>query len=162
MSEELTVEESVRLEMDKFLADDRTLRFETTDRVGDLQPPPAASAPTPPIKLQPSQAPASRTFFKAIAHALSGATLGVLAGPAPVRYTTDETGKQIPDSNQPQDTAKDRVRRIAEAALTGLAAGAEAPRRLGANALAGLGAGFTTTETATAGFARKETRSGKF
>lgn len=32
MSEELTVEESVRLEMDKFLADDRTLRFETTDR----------------------------------------------------------------------------------------------------------------------------------
>ena len=31
MSEELTVEESVRLEMDKFLADDRTMRFETTE-----------------------------------------------------------------------------------------------------------------------------------
>ncbi len=66
-----------------------------------------------------------------------------MAGRAPVKYTTDESGKIIADPNQPVDTKKAQFMRIGATALAGLGAGARAGGQKSslANALSGLGAG---------------------
>jgi hypothetical protein len=66
-----------------------------------------------------------------------------MAGRAPVKYTTDESGKVIADPNQPVDTKKAQLMRIAATGLAGLGAGARAGGQKSglANALSGLGAG---------------------
>lgn len=102
--------------------------------------PPSTPAPPPPPPAPAPPAPSGH-FFKAMAHALGGAILGTLAGAPPVKYTTDENGTQTPDPTQKPDHTRDRLKRIAEAALTGMAAGSQV-HRPGANALAGMGAGF--------------------
>ena len=108
-----------------------------------LQPPAEQPGPQPPIQLQPSK-PAPGHFFKAISHSFAGALIGALAGEDPVTYSTDESGKTV--ATKVPQTNRSRLQRIAQAAMTGLAAGAQAPRRPGANALAGLGAGFTAEQ----------------
>jgi hypothetical protein len=87
-------------------------------------------------------------MFQSIVHGLIGGSLSVathalktVAGPQPPSsYTTDADGKMTPVYNSP-DRSRDRIGRIAAAALQGLAAGAQV-HRPGANALAGVGAGF--------------------
>jgi hypothetical protein len=147
------------------------MAFDTPDNSGGNAPPapdpraavPASAGPTSdaPIDntLQPPAAPAqpqlqlspsapSRSMTQAIQHGLIGGTLAVathalktLAGPQrPDSYSTDESGKMTPVYNSP-DRSRDRIGRIAAAALQGLAAGSQV-HRPGANALAGLGAGF--------------------
>ena len=111
---------------------------------GDTLQPPAQPASQPQLQLQPASQPApSRVFFKAVAHALGGGVLGVLAGPDPVDYKTNENGEQVAVPRK--QTNIDRLRRVATAALEGMAAGAQV-HRPGANALAGLGAGFTAEQ----------------
>lgn len=127
--------------------------------VGNLQPPAAAPA-QPPLQLSPA-AP-SRSLMSSIYHGLIGGTLAVathglkaVAGPqTPDSYTTDETGKQTPVYRNP-DNSRDRLGRIAHAALEGLAAGAASgaerdrqgrPVHAGAQGLAGLGAGFAAEQ----------------
>jgi len=78
-------------------------------------------------------------FFRSVAHSLAGAMLGAAAGPDPVQYSRDANGALV--STRPASSNGDKLRRIAQSALTGLAAGANAPRRSGAEALSGLAAG---------------------
>lgn len=78
-------------------------------------------------------------FFRSVAHSLAGAMLGATAGPDPVQYSRDANGELV--TTRPASSNGDKLRRIAQAALTGLAAGAAAPRRPGAEALSGLAAG---------------------
>ena len=109
-----------------------------------LQPPSAQPSAQPPLQLQPSEAPKpAGSFFKNISHSFFAAVTGALAGGDPVAYSTDAEGKQI--ATKIPQTSGDRMRRIAEAALTGLAAGAQV-HRPGANALAGMGAGFAAEQ----------------
>jgi hypothetical protein len=109
-----------------------------------LQPPAATAPAQPQLQLQPSEAPKpAGSFFKNISHSFFAAVTGALAGGDPVAYSTDESGKQI--ATKIPQTSGDRMRRIAEAALTGLAAGAQV-HRPGANALAGMGAGFAAEQ----------------
>ncbi len=112
-------------------------------------PLPLTQPPTSPARLSPlpapaqvSQKPAPGEFFHGLAHSFTGAVLGGLAGnEKTVRYTTDETGKQMPVI-EPK-TRGDQIRDIARAALLGLSAGANAPKQKSgfASALAGMGAG---------------------
>jgi len=85
----------------------------------------------------------------ALAHSLIAGTMGVAthalqiaAGPkAPDSYSTDDSGKVTP--NYSPDRSRDRIARIAQAALQGLAAGSQVrPQQSGAaSALAGIEAG---------------------
>lgn len=115
----------------------------------NLQPPPAP-APTAPSRppMQPSVPPVQTEenktpgqFFKHLSHSFAGAILGSLAGPAPVDYTVDASGKTVA-TPRPDSTAS-RLRRLAESALIGLAAGSRVPpeRNRAAAWGAGLGAG---------------------
>jgi hypothetical protein len=112
------------------------------------QPPPPAPAPTPvvqpakPAPVQPDSKPGN--FFHRISHSFAGALIGALAGQDPVTYKTDESGNmtavKVPQTN------RSRLQRVAQAAMEGLAAGAAAPRRQGAEVLSGLGAGFAAQQ----------------
>lgn len=113
----------------------------TNATAGDSLQPPVAPARAVPQPVQEDSTPGH--FFKHISHSFAGALIGALAGSPGVDYTTDENGKQI--ATPRPDTAKSRLQRIAQAAMTGLAAGAQV-HRLGANALAGFGAGFAAEQ----------------
>jgi hypothetical protein len=110
----------------------------------------APSQPQPPAPAGASPAVPSRRFekpgefFHAAAHAIGGALLGTMAGPDPAQYTRNDSGALV--TTRPATSTSDKLRRIAQAALTGLSAGANAPRRPGADALSGLGAGFTAEQ----------------
>jgi hypothetical protein len=101
------------------------------------QAPAQPSVTTPPVPPSPNQ-----RLHSFVSSVLSGISSS-MAGRAPVKYTTDDSGKIIADPNQPQDTRGDQARRILGNALTGLGAGAQAGGQKSglANALAGLGAG---------------------
>src|SRR6266404_6307714 len=111
---------------------------------------PAAQPTAQPLQFEPSAAAPSRSMTAAIHHGLIGGTLAVashalqtLAGPQrPDSYSTDGSGKMTPVYSHP-DRSRDRVARIAQAALQGLAAGAQVPQQKSgmASALAGVGAG---------------------
>ncbi len=94
---------------------------------------------------QPAQKPAPGSFFKAISHSFAGALIGALASPQPTQYITDDSGRTIRDPNQPPDTNKSRLQRIAQAAMQGLAAGSQVPQQKSraASWAAGIGAGAT-------------------
>src|SRR5207247_1068226 len=96
-----------------------------------VSPSPATGAPATPAA-QPN-APAktlpahenrpTHSFAESIRHALIGGTLGamaktakVMAGPQPTQYTTDESGRTIPDPKQRPDNVASRLERIAQAA----------------------------------------------
>jgi len=94
---------------------------------------PAGSAGTPPVVA---------TSRNPQLHRLISGILGGIAGPPPVQYTTDESGKVIPAPNQRPDTNMSRVGRIAQHALIGLSA-PTSPQKSGlANVLEGVGAGY--------------------
>jgi hypothetical protein len=136
--------------------------IETSDAPIDntLQAPAAPAPAQPPVQLQPAQpaqppatpspAAPTRSMFQSIVHGLIGGALSVgthglqaVAGPQrPDSYTTDESGKQTPVYNNP-DRSRDRIARIAQAALQGLAAGSQVPQQKSgmASAFAGIGAG---------------------
>jgi hypothetical protein len=107
---------------------------------------PAPQTVTPPTKIVPvKQRPGE--FFHSMFHALTGGALGVMAGPPPpTGYQTDTSGTMTP-TPAPPDTTGSRLRRIAQAALIGLAAGSKidpndpAMKSGAGRALAGLGAG---------------------
>lgn len=141
--------------------------IETTDAPVDntLQPPAEQAPAQQPMQLQPAQqqppaaqAPAPPqeppgTHFKNLSHALQGAVLGALAGGKKVLgrlagpseivdgYETDESGKQTPKYRQLH--TGDKLQRIAQAALQGLAAGSSVPQQKSGAAswAAGIGAG---------------------
>ena len=101
------------------------------------QAPAQPSVTTPPVPPSPNQ-----RLHSFVSSVLSGISSS-MAGRAPVKYTTDESGKVIADPNQPVDTKKAQLMRIAATGLAGLGAGARAGGQKSglANALAGLGAG---------------------
>ena len=106
---------------------------------GQLQPP----APTAPVSVaSPQPAPQPGGSFRHLAPALIGAVLGHLAGDAPKQYSTDANGRTVALPAQLMTTG-DKIKRIAEHALVGLAAGAQVPPQKSglASAFAGLGAG---------------------
>src|SRR5712672_372734 len=89
---------------------------------------PDASAQALPV----SPAAPSRSFFGSLVHSLLGSALAEtakggravvkgLAGPAPVDYSTDASGKTV--ATPRSDNTKTRLARMAEAALMGLSAG---------------------------------------
>src|SRR5205809_268883 len=108
---------------------------------------PEAPAQAPP--LTPGPAAPSRSFMGALAHALIGSTMAVAAkgikaaaGPPPVdSYTTDASGKTTP--NYGRDHMADRLSRLAQHALEGLAAGSQVgpQKSAGAAWASGIGAG---------------------
>src|SRR5438034_3986288 len=121
---------------------------------------PAPAAPSGPMNTMPtaSNAPAAvlpahenrptHSFAESIRHALIGGAIGAMAksvkavaGPPPVDYSTDSTGKTV---GTPRiDTTVSRLERIAQAALIGLSSGAQVgpQRSSGAAWAAGIGAG---------------------
>lgn len=105
--------------------------------------PQAAAQQRPPMQpaVQTEEVKTPGHFFKHLSHSFAGAILGSLAGPAPVDYSVDATGKTV--ATPRPDTTSSRLKRIAEAALIGLAAGSRVPpeRNRGAAWAAGLGAG---------------------
>jgi hypothetical protein len=110
---------------------------------GQLQPP---AAPAP-VSVQPpaaasSQPPVTTTSPNTHLHGFIGRILGALAGDAPTQYATDANGKTTAVPAAPMTTG-DKVKRIAEHALVGLAAsGNAAPSASGlGKALSGFGAG---------------------
>ena len=125
-------------------------------------PTPASAAPTPAPTPAPAAAPtaaaqapaAPGTMFHNLSHSFMGAVLGALAGRKETSYKVDNN----PDSpNYGQTMAinsdmshGDQLKKIASAALTGLAAGASVPRDKNssglARGLAGLGAGGVAEE----------------
>lgn len=117
----------------------------TTDMpTGELQAP-ATPAPAQQLQLQPSQPvqpdQTSGSFFKKISHSFAGAIMGALAGPSQVvdGYDVDENGKQTPRMRDLRP--RDRLQRIAQAALEGLAAGSQVPPQKSAGAAWGAGVG---------------------
>ena len=98
-----------------------------------LQPPAAPAPAQPQLQLhpsqpvQPDQTPGS--FFKQISHSFAGAIMGALAGPSQFvdGYEADETGKMTPRMRDLRP--RDRLQRIAQAALEGLAAGSQVLRK---------------------------------
>jgi hypothetical protein len=103
---------------------------------------PAAQPAKPaPVPVQEDQTPGH--FFKRISHSFAGALIAGLAGRDPVTYKTDESGDmtavKIPQTN------RSRLQRVAQAAMEGLAAGSQV-NRPGAQALAGVGAGFSAQQ----------------
>lgn len=106
---------------------------------GQLQAPPAAS-PVSVTSPQPALPPGSS--FRHLAPALIGAVLGHIAGTPGPSYSVDETGKTIATPPPPMSTG-DKIKRIAEHALVGLAASGNVPEQKSglASALSGFGAG---------------------
>src|SRR5439155_3138604 len=106
-----------------------------------------ASAPMQPAAAtqEPSQEPGH--FFKHLSHAFAGAIVGGLAGPHQTvdRYETDESGK--PRAIMRPLTGRERLQRMAQAAMEGLASGSRVPpqRSAAASWAAGLGAGAEQT-----------------
>jgi hypothetical protein len=117
------------------------------------QNPAQPSVTTPPVPPSPNQ-----RLHSFVSSVLSGISSS-MAGRAPVKYTTDESGKVIADPNQPVDTKKAQLMRIAATGLAGLGAGAQAGGQKSglANALAGLGAG-AAAQTASSQAADKQAR----
>ncbi len=115
----------------------------TAPPVGNQTAQPAQ--PTQPPAEQPAQKPAPGSFFKALSHSFAGALIGALASPQPTQYITDDSGRTVRDPNQPPDTNKSRLQRIAQAAMSGLAAGSQVPQQKSraASWAAGIGAGAT-------------------
>jgi hypothetical protein len=109
----------------------------TQPQAAALQAPAQPSVTTPPVPPSPNQ-----RLHSFVSSVLSGISSS-MAGRAPVKYTTDESGKVIADPNQPVDTKKAQFMRIGATALAGLGAGARAGGQKSglANALSGLGAG---------------------
>jgi len=101
----------------------------------------AAAAPvTAPV---PQAAPpVAATSPNGHLHNFIGRVLTALAGPAPTNYQTDTTTGRLVASS-PQESPSQKIRRITNNALAGLAAGSEVPQQKSglATALAGLGAG---------------------
>jgi hypothetical protein len=122
------------------------------------QPAPAApSVTTPPVAPSPNQ-----RLHSFVSSVLGGITSS-LAGRAPVTYTTDASGKVIAAPQQPEDSRKAQLMRIAQHGLAGLAAGSQVPQQKSglAAALAGMGAGAsaqTAQATAADAAAKKEAR----
>jgi len=100
----------------------------------------AGAAPAPPVAPRSPAKPGE--FFKSMSHSFLGAMFNAISGGEDkvVGYDTDAAGKMTPRVEKM--TAGDRVSRIIRASMAGLAAGANAPDRPGAEALSGLGAGF--------------------
>lgn len=121
---------------------------QASDLSAQLQPPAQAPQGNAVLQLAPSQpatpSPAAVTKNPRLMH-LVGSVLSGLAGPPPSQYTTDETGKMTRVAPAPE-TAGTKARRIAQAALTGLAAGSQVGPQKSALAagLAGAGAGAET------------------
>src|SRR2546430_11216068 len=101
-----------------------------------VSPSPTTSAPATqpaaqPPPLTPGPAAPSRSFMGALAHALIGSTMATaargvkaLAGPPPVdSYSTDSSGKMTP--NYRQEHQSDRLARLAQPPLEGLASRAQ-------------------------------------
>jgi len=102
---------------------------------------PPASAPVSAPASQPAP-PVAATSPNGHLHNFIGRVLTALAGPAPTNYQTDATtGKLVASS--PQESPSQKMRRITNNALIGLAAGSGGPQQKSglASALAGLGAG---------------------
>jgi hypothetical protein len=114
-----------------------------------IPPPPPAAQPAPQTANAAAPLPAhenrpTHSFAEAIRHALIAGTIGVtakLAGPAPVDYSVDASGKTV--GTPRTDTTTSRLERIAQSVLMGLSAGAQTPpqRSKGAAWGAGIGAG---------------------
>ncbi len=109
---------------------------------------PMGASPEQPAPLPVSPAAPSRSFMGALAHALIGSTMAVaakgvkaIAGPAPVDYSTDASGKTV--GTPRTDNTRSRLERLAQHALEGLAAGSQiGPQKSVAAAWgAGIGAG---------------------
>lgn len=125
-----------------------TLQPQSSPNTAQLTPP--APMPAPAMTQSPQQptpvavpAAPGKTFHD-LSHALMGGILGSLAGQPPTTYTTDPSGKTTPvQTPSTQETTGDKLRRIAQAALLGLAAGSRVPQQKSGMAagLAGLGAG---------------------
>ena len=100
---------------------------------------PAMQPAAPPVQTEENKTPGH--FFKHLSHSFAGAILGSLAGPTPVDYSVDASGKTI--ATPRPDSTSSRLKRIAEAALIGLASGSQVPpqRNKAAALAAGLGAG---------------------
>ncbi len=133
--------------------------------VGSLNAPAAPPIPQPAQPTRPAapdasaQPPAvspaapSRSFFGSLVHSLLGSALAEtakggravvkgLAGPAPVDYSTDASGKTV--ATPRADNTKTRLERMAEAALMGLSAGAQIGPQRTAGAAWGSGVGAGT------------------
>src|SRR5438094_1381573 len=110
-------------------------------------PQPAGNTPAAPVLPEHENRP-THSFAESIRHALIGGAIGAMAksvkavaGPPPVDYSTDSTGKTV---GTPRiDTTVSRLERIAQAALIGLSSGAQVgpQRSSGAAWAAGIGAG---------------------
>ena len=111
--------------------------------------PPASTTPTTPANANVNATPAPERqeapgeHFRNLSHSLKGAVLAVLAGPqqAVDHYETDDSGKTIAKMRALHPA--ERLQLMAQAALTGLAAGSRVPpqRSKGAAFAAGIGAG---------------------
>jgi len=115
-------------------------------------PAPAAqpAQPIQPAVTAPPVAPSRNQQLHGFVSSVLSGIASSMAGKGPVRYTTDANGKVIADPNQPQDSTKDKLRRIGATALAGLAAGSQVPQQKSgaASGLAGLGAGFASQQNA--------------
>jgi hypothetical protein len=117
----------------------------------------------PPSVTTPPVAPSPNQRLHSFVSSVLGGITSSLAGKAPVTYTTDAAGRVVAAPQQPEDTRKAQMRRIAGNALSGLAAGSRVPQQKSglASALSGLGAGAeaqTAQATAADAAARKEAR----
>jgi hypothetical protein len=117
------------------------------------QKPAAPSVTTPPVAPSPNQ-----RLHSFVSSVLGGITSS-LAGRAPTTYTTDAQGKVVAAPNQPEDSRKAQLMRIASHGLAGLAAGSQAGGKGSglADALSGLGAG-ASAQNASAQAADKQAR----
>jgi len=101
-----------------------------------------AAPVTPPQAQEQPEAPGSH--FKNLSHSLKGAVLAVLAGPQQVvdHYETDDSGKPM-KAVMRHLHPNERLQLMAQAALTGLAAGSRVPPQKSkmAGFAAGIGAG---------------------
>lgn len=100
---------------------------ESVPMTGQLTPPsaPPTPAPTPqPAPAVPVPAKPGQTFSN-LSHALIGGVLGAMAGPQPNEgYTVNPEGQTQANPQAPDSTSQ-KLRRIANAALIGLAAGSQ-------------------------------------
>lgn len=116
-------------------ADPVNIQPQASPVTGQLQPPADAPAPTP----VPTQAqiapPKPGSVFRNVSHSLMGGILGSLAGAPQPNYDVNDTGTTVAQPQGP-DSSTSKLKRIAQAALIGLAAGSKADTALG-----GLGAG---------------------
>src|SRR5438094_2395845 len=107
-------------------------------------PQPAGNTPAAPVLPAHENRP-THSFAESIRHALIGGAIGAMAksvkavaGPPPVDYSTDSSGKTV---GTPRiDTTVSRLERIAQAALIGLSTGSQVgPQK---SKMAGLAAGM--------------------